>query len=73
MSALHTRASIAAGDDFYLTPLAHLKDEPGLLEELLGPWIEREDEMERIFPPEDGPEPDPKLAIGHGFEDSRTQ
>jgi transposase len=73
MSALHTRASIAAGGDFYLTPLAHLKDEPGLLEELLGPWIEREDEMGRIFLPEDGPEPDPKLAIGHGFEDSRSQ
>jgi len=72
MSALHTRASIAAGDDFYLTPLAHLKDEPGLLEDLLGPWIEREDEMGRIFLPEDGPEPDPKLAIGHGFEDDRT-
>lgn len=69
MSAFSTRAAIAAGADFYLTPLAHLKDEP----ELLAPWVEREEEMERIFLPEDGPDPDPKLAIGHGFEVSRHQ
>jgi len=73
MSAFSTRAAIAAGADFYLTPLAHLKDEPELLDELLAPWVEREEEMERIFLPEDGPDPDPKLAIGHGFEVSRTQ
>ncbi len=73
MSAFPTRAAIAFGVDFYLTPLAHLKDEPGLLEELLAPWVEREAELERIFLPEDGPDPDPKLAIGHGFEMSRTQ
>jgi transposase len=29
--------------------------------------------MERIFLPEDGSNPDPKLAIGHGFAISRTQ
>lgn len=73
MSAFPTRAAIVAGEDFYLTPLAHLKDEPELLAELLTPWVEREAEMERIFLPEDGPDPDPKLAIGHGFEVSRTQ
>jgi transposase len=73
MSALSTRAAIAAGEDFYLTPLAYLKDEPGLLEELLTPWLEREEEMERIFLPEDGSNPDPKLAIGHGFEVSRSR
>ncbi|MBC8497257.1 MAG: IS1634 family transposase [Chloroflexi bacterium] len=73
MSALHTRATMVAGDDFYLTPLAHLKDEPGLLEELLTPWVEREDEMEHIFLPEDGQDPDLELAIGHGFEVNRTQ
>jgi transposase len=73
MSAFLTRTAIAAGDDFYLTPLAHLKDEPGLLDELLRPWMEQEDEMERIFLPEDGLNPDPKLAIGHGFEVSRSQ
>ena len=73
MSAMSTRAAIAAGEDFYLTPLAYLKDEPGLLDELLAPWLEREDEMEHIFLPEDGPDPDPKLAIGHGFEISRPR
>jgi len=73
MSAFSTRTAIAAGADFYLTPLAHLKDEPELLEELLAPWVEQEEEMERIFLTEDGPDPDPKLAIGHGFEVSRTQ
>lgn len=73
MSALSTRAAIVSEEDFYLTPLAHLKDEPGLLEALLAPWVKQEEEMERLFLPEDGPAPDPKLAIGHGFEASRTQ
>jgi len=77
MSALNTRATIVAGDDFYLTPLAHLKDEPGLLEELLAPWVDREDEMERIFLPEDLPEPgqspDPDLALAYGFQVTRTR
>jgi transposase len=77
MSALNTRATIAAGGDFYLTPLAHRKDEPGLLEELLAPWSDREDEMERVFLPEelpaDGQSPDPELALGCGFEVSRTR
>jgi transposase len=77
MSALNTRATIVAEDDFYLTPLAHLKDEPGLLEELLAPWADREDEMKRIFLPEDlsedGQAPDPELALACGFEVSRTR
>jgi transposase len=77
MSAFRTRAEIANGEDYYLTPLAHLKDEPELLEELLAPWMVREEAdeeppLERIFLPEDGPHPDPKLAIGHGFEINRT-
>jgi transposase len=77
MSALNTRATIVAEGDFYLTPLAHLKDEPGLLEELLAPWIDREDEMERVFLPEDllehSPAPDPELALACGFQVSRTR
>jgi transposase len=77
MSALNTRGTIVAEDDFYLTPLAHLKDEPGLREELLAPWADREDDMERIFLPEDLPEdgraPDPELALACGFEVSRTR
>lgn len=77
MSALDTRAGIVAEGDFYLTPLAHLKDEPGLLAELLAPWTDREDEMERIFLPEDLPEdggaPDPELALAYGFEVYRSR
>jgi len=76
MSALNTRARMVAGGDFYLTPLAHLKDEPGLLEELLAPWADRQEEMELIFLPEDLAEddqaPDPELALGCGFEITRT-
>ena len=76
MSALNTRAVIVAGDDFYLTPLAHRKDEPELLGELLTPWIDREDEMELVFLSEDrlegGQEPDPELALARGFEVTRT-
>ena len=76
MSALNTRVTIVAEDDFYLTPLAHLKDEPGLLEELLDPWTDREDEMKLVFLPEDLPEdgqsPDSELALACGFEVSRT-
>lgn len=77
MSALKTRATIAAEGDFYLTPLAHLKDEPGLLEEMLAPWVDREAEMERVFLPEDlleaGSVPDPELALAWGFQVSRTR
>ena len=77
MSALNTRATIGSEGDFYLTSLAHLKDEPGLLEELLTPWTDREEEMERIFLPEDLPEdgqaPDQELALACGFEVSRTR
>lgn len=77
MSALQTRATLVAAGDFYLTPLAQLKDEPGLLEELLAPWADREKDMERVFLPEDVPEagaaPDPALALACGFEVSRTR
>ena len=77
MSALQTRAAIVAEGDFYLSPLAHLKDEPGLLDELLTPWLNREDAMERVFLPEDeleaGVEPDPQLALAWGFRVSRTR
>jgi transposase len=77
MSALPTRATMVAAADFYLTPLAHLKDEPGLLDELLAPWGGREDELELIFLPEDmpaeGEAPDPALALARGFEVSRPQ
>jgi transposase len=77
MSALGTRAVIVEGKDYYLAPLAHLKAEPELLDELLKPWQGREGEAIRIFLPEDipsdGSKPNPELAIAYGFEVSRSR
>ena len=76
MSALLTRAVIASNQDYYLTPLAYLKDEPELLDKLLSAWSGREAEMELIFLsedlPADGSDPAPELAIARGFEVSRS-
>jgi len=77
MSALATRATIAAGQDYYLTPLPHKKSEPGLLDELLAAFQAGTETAKLIFLPQnlpaDGTEPDPKLAIAEGFETSRSQ
>ena len=77
MSALHTRATIAYNHDHYLTPLAHLKDEPKLLDELLAGRQMAEDEMTLIFLeaslPPDGIAPDPAEAVARGFEVSRSR
>jgi transposase len=77
MSALLTRATMAAGRDYYLTPLADQKDAPELLDQLLADWLEREAEAALIFRPEDRPDdgsmPDPKLAVACGFEVTRTR
>ncbi|MBN1935451.1 MAG: transposase [Anaerolineae bacterium] len=77
MSASETRAVIVQGGDYYLSPLAFLKAEPSLLDDLLQPWQGREEEATRIFLPEDIPSdgcaPDPDLAIAYGFEVSRPR
>lgn len=77
MSAIDTRGEIVGGGDYYLTPLAWLKDEPELLDELLKDWQAGEEEATNIFLPQDipgdGSEPDPKLAIAYGFEVSRSR
>ena len=77
MSAIGTRAEIVVGADYYLTPLAWLKDEPKLLDELLSQWQAAGEEGTNIFLPQDMPadgrEPDPKLAIAYGFEVSRRR
>ncbi len=77
MSALATRAHIAHNQDYYLAPLAHEKDEPKLLDKLLKGRREQIEEMELIFLPEDipanGDKPDPKLAVGRGFEKERER
>lgn len=77
MSALTTRATIVAGQDSYLVPLADKKDEPHLLAQELAAWLERTAEAIQIFRPEDmpadGSDPEAKLAIGRGFEVMRTR
>jgi transposase len=77
MSALGMRGQIVTGNDYYLTPLAWLKDEPKLLAQLLKAWREKEEAATDIFLPEDmpadGSAPDPALAIAYGFEVSRPQ
>lgn len=77
MSAVGIRGEIVGGEDYYLTPLAWLKDEPELLDKLLKEWRAKADEAINIFLPEDipadGSEPDPELAIAYGFEVSRLR
>ena len=77
MSALLTRATMVAGGDNYLVPLADQKDEPELRLQLLEEWLERDAEATPIFLPEeqptDGGVPDLNLAIASGFEVTRLQ
>ncbi|HBY98524.1 MAG TPA: hypothetical protein DEP84_32035 [Chloroflexi bacterium] len=77
MSARLTRATIEAGRDAYLTPLADQKDAPELLDQVLADWLERQTDTTPLFRPEDRPDdgsdPDPKLAVACGFEVTRTQ
>jgi len=77
MSALGIRGEIVTGHDYYLTPLAWLKDEPALLVQLLTAWREKKQEATDIFLPEDmpadGSDPDPARAIAYGFEVNRPQ
>lgn len=77
MSALATRATLVKGQDHYLTPLAHEKDEPSLLDELLEPWVGRVNESTPIFLPEDlaadGSTPERSLALATGFVVTRQR
>lgn len=77
MSALETRAAIAHGDDYYLTPLAMVGEMPELLQTWLEPVWVGEQSLTPIFLPEDLPEdgqaPDSELAIAEGFVVSRSQ
>lgn len=77
MSALKSRTAIAAGNDYYLTPLPHEKSEPELLDQLLTKFQAGDQELISVFLPQDipddGREPDPALAVAEGFEVSRNQ
>lgn len=77
MSAIGIRGEMVGGGDYYLTPLAWLKDEPELLDQLLKEWQAKAEEAINIFLPEDmptdGSDPDPELAIAYGFEVGRLR
>jgi len=77
MSAIGSRGEIVVGDDYYLTPLAWLKDEPELLDKLLKAWQAKKEAASQIFLPQDMPEdgsaPNPELALAYGFEVSRLR
>jgi transposase len=77
MSALGIRGEMVQGQDYYLSPLAWLKDEPELLGQLLKTWQEKEEATTDIFLPEDmpadGSAPDPAQAIAYGFEVKRSR
>jgi hypothetical protein len=77
MSPLGSRGEVVGGGDYYLTPLAWLKDEPELLDKLLTAWQAQGEAATDLFLPQDlpsdGSAPDPKLAIAYGFEVSRER
>jgi len=77
MSALETRATIVAGNDHYLTPLAMVGEVPELLQTWLQAVWAEEQSLTPIFLPEDWPEdgqaPDLELAIAEGFVVTRSQ
>ena len=73
MGALETRATIEAGGDTYLVPLAMVGETPEVLKGLLARLDVGEVAATRIYLSEDLPEdpeeaPDPALAIAQGFE-----
>jgi transposase len=70
MGAVDTRSFIQAGEDYYLTPLAHIGDIPKLMKELLKPVWNRKQSLERIYPPTDETKP---KAIALGYEITRGQ
>ena len=77
MSASETRGEIHDGDNFYLTPLAHIGETPALMKDEVERWRTGQQNADYIYWPEemqdDAYEPDPKNAIAIGFETNRYQ
>jgi len=78
MSVLETRAVMAIGGDYYLTPLAMVGHMPLLWDELLSLVEAGQLELTEIYLPQELPSdpaiaPDPTLAIAQGVEVLREQ
>ena len=77
MGAIETRGEMAAGGDFYLTPLAYIGETPALLKKAVQRWRAGNQKAEMIYWPEEsiseGCEADPENAIALGFATSRPQ
>lgn len=71
MEALNLRATIAAGGDFYLTPLSKKGTQAELLHELLTPVWSETQELTAIYDQTDGDSPNRLLA--RAFEITRRQ
>jgi transposase len=71
MEALSSRAHIAAGGDYYLTPLSLKGSQAKLLSELVQSAVAQEHELVDVYrAPDDGQEPQ---LIAQGYEISRPQ
>lgn len=71
MEALKIRATIAAGGDFYLTPLSKKGTQADLLLELLNPVWSEAQELTAIYDQTD--DDSPKRLLARAFEISRRQ
>ena len=71
MEALTIRATVAAGGDFYLTPLSKKGSQSELLQELLNPVWSEAQELTAIYDQTDGDSPNRLLA--RAFETTRRQ
>jgi transposase len=71
MAALHTRAFLQAGGDYYLTPLPQTGKAPELLTHLLEPVWEKQQALERVYTAAQGKTGRRLLFLG--YETTRSQ
>lgn len=71
MAALHTRAFLQAGQDYYLTPLPQTGKAPESLTQLLEPVWEKQQALERVYTAPQGKAGRKLLFLG--YETTRSQ
>ncbi len=72
MSAIETRAQLAAGGDFYLMPLAKVGDVPKLFDECITPLVTGSQPATLIYTTDDSGQPDQLIAAGYQTTRSQT-